>query len=167
MGEGRPGTVFVRSPLVSEGYLGATDGTGFRSSGEWSTVGDQGYVRNGALHIIGREGEMLISGGYNVYPSEVEGVLREEHPFSEAQVIGVPDAHLGVRVVAALHSSGVGGLTLEVLRGLMERRLPRHKVPREFYSIEHWPLTSSGKINKRTLTEWIGAGTDDGVHRIT
>ncbi|MGI5119109.1 class I adenylate-forming enzyme family protein [Marinactinospora thermotolerans] len=166
LGEGERGTVFVRSDIVSEGYLGPGDGTGFRRDGAWCTVGDQGYLRGGALHIIGREGEMLISGGHNVYPAEVEGALREARPLSEVQVLGLPDPHLGTRLVAVLRRSEAGHLAEEELRRHVERHLPRHKVPREFYSVDQWPLTSSGKISKRTLTEWIEAGRDDRVQRI-
>jgi long-chain acyl-CoA synthetase len=166
LGEGERGTVFVRSGIVSEGYLGASDGTGFRRQDSWCTVGDQGYVREGALHVLGREGEMLLSGGYNVYPSEVESVLREAATLSEARVLGLADPHVGTRLVAVLHRSEAETLTEEALREHAERRLPRHKVPREFYTVEHWPLTSSGKINRNALTEWMGKNTDDRVRRI-
>uniref|UniRef100_UPI0003659839 class I adenylate-forming enzyme family protein n=1 Tax=Nocardiopsis salina TaxID=245836 RepID=UPI0003659839 len=66
--EGQPGTVHLRSALVCAGYLRPTDGTGLRGDGTWVTVGDHGFMRDGVLHLLGREGDMIVSGGHNIHP---------------------------------------------------------------------------------------------------
>lgn len=101
---------------------------------------------------------MVVTGGHNVYPSEVEAVLRGLAGVDDALVWGVPDRYLGSILVAALSGPGVPELTqAEVLRRCSSR-LPRHKVPRRIYAVTKWPLTRSGKISRTRIEEWIGHG---------
>jgi acyl-CoA synthetase (AMP-forming)/AMP-acid ligase II len=158
--DGRPGAVFVRSPLVSSGYLwGAEDGSGFRTDGAgWATVGDIGWLdETGALHLAGREGEMVITGGLNVYPAEVEQVLRGLPGIEQAVVLGVPDDYLGRRLVAVLSGPGVAGLTQRQAAELCLPHLPRYKIPRQLFAVaaSGWPMTRSGKVARKEIAEWI------------
>ncbi|MFB6439716.1 AMP-binding protein [Streptomyces sp. NPDC056411] len=153
---GTPGTVFVRSPLVSDGYVWG-EGS-FRTVGDWATVGDTGRLTaDGHLHLLGRGG-MVISGGLNVYPSEVEDALTRLAPIDTALVTAVPDDHLGQALVAVVSGTGPDHLGHTALRDLCATVLPRYQVPRRFYTLDAWPLTSSGKIARGRIEEWIARG---------
>ncbi|EJT01690.1 AMP-binding protein [Rhizobium sp. CCGE 510] len=139
-----PGTIFVRSDLIADGYLWGDDGQAFRVTEAGATVGDLGKLdENGMLRVIGRAGGMMISGGNNVYPAEVESALKACPGVEDAVVFGLPDAYYGQRIVAV-----VSGETMDakILADHCADRLVRYKIPRQFYHIESWPMTSSGKI---------------------
>jgi long-chain acyl-CoA synthetase len=160
-GQGRPGTVAVRSPLVCDGYLWGSDGKGFRTDGTWASVGDIGWLDpEGALHLVGREGGMVITGGLNVYPTEVEDALRRVDGIEEAVVLGMPDEYLGRRLVAIVCGVEAGRMSQDKLMNLCAVLLPRYKIPRQFFMIDSWPLTQSGKIARRELEDWISNGSE-------
>ncbi|MEU5692302.1 AMP-binding protein [Actinosynnema sp. NPDC020468] len=156
---GVPGAVHVRGPLVSSGYVWGDDGTAFRTDGEWATVGDHGLLDEaGELHLVGRAGAMVITGGHNVYPSEVETALRRLDGVDEAVVVGLPDEYLGTVLVAVVSGPGARALsTADVRRGCADH-LPRHKIPRRVFVVRDWPLTPSGKIVRARVEEWLAAG---------
>ncbi|MEU4804098.1 AMP-binding protein [Actinosynnema sp. NPDC023587] len=161
---GTPGAIHVRGPLVSSGYVWGDDGTAFRTDGEWSTVGDHGWLDEaGELHLVGRAGAMVITGGHNVHPSEVESALRRLAGVDEAVVLGRPDDYLGSVLVAVVSGPGAAGLTRSAVLRRCAAHLPRHEVPRRVYAVRDWPLTRSGKIVRARLEEWI----DDGDSRLT
>ncbi|WP_017625329.1 class I adenylate-forming enzyme family protein [Nocardiopsis chromatogenes] len=176
---GRTGTVFVRGPLASSGYLWGDDGegeedrgaerrppravegggSGFRTDGDWATVGDLGRLsEDGELHLAGRSGGMVITGGHNVYPGEVEAALVRLEGLDEAAVLGLPDDYLGQVVAAVVSGPGSEGLTRARLRADCEALLPRYKVPRCLWAAREWPLTRSGKVSRTVLEEWIAHG---------
>jgi long-chain acyl-CoA synthetase len=155
------GTVFVRSPLVCDGYLWADDDRGLRRDGEWATVGDLGRLApDGTLRVVGRQDGMVVTGGLNVYPAEVESVLRRIEGVEEAMVTGVADAHLGSLLVAVLSGPGAARLTHAALMAECRDHLPRYKVPRRVYATRRWPLTASGKVARRVVEEWIADGDE-------
>lgn len=165
---GSTGTVFVRGPLASSGYLWGDDGqeprppstaAGFRRDGDWATVGDLGRLsEDGELHLAGRSGGMVITGGHNVYPGEVEAALTRLEGLEEAVVLGLPDAYLGQVPAAVVSGPGVRGLTLARLRAEAGALLPRYKVPRRVWAAREWPLTRSGKVSRTALEDWIAHG---------
>ncbi|MBE2998062.1 acyl--CoA ligase [Nocardiopsis sp. HNM0947] len=161
--EGEPGTVHLRSPLVCAGYLRPTDGTGLRGDGAWFTVGDQGFLRDGTLHLLGREGDMIVSGGHNIHPAEVESALLEHPALTAAHVLGLPDPRLGSRPVAFVHRTEAAGLTAADLRAHLADRLPPHRLPRGFRTVADWPLTTSGKVDAKQILDRMEA--DDGSVR--
>lgn len=164
--EGEPGTVYLRSALVCAGYLRTTDGTGLRGDGTRFTVGDQGFLRDGVLHLLGREGDMIVSGGHNIHPAEVESALLEHPALTAAHVLGLPDPRLGSRPVAFVHRAEAAGLTAADLRAHLADRLPPHCLPRGFRTVAHWPLTTSGKVDPNQILDRMEA--DDGsVRRLT
>lgn len=156
---GEAGLVFVRSAMLSAGYLGETDGTGFRMVDGWATVGDRGRLDGrGFLHLIGREGDMLISGGLNVFPAEVEAALKAAPEIEEAYVFGRADAYWGQEVCAVVRWAGAATLTAAEVRAWCRGRLDAHKCPRHVYVVSELPLTGSGKVSGATLRAWVAAG---------
>jgi acyl-CoA synthetase (AMP-forming)/AMP-acid ligase II len=152
----RDGIVWVKSKMISHGYLGAVDGAGFRRDGDWATVGDRGAIdRNGFLTLLGREGDMIVTAGVNVYPSEVESVL-ESHPAIEtAAVFGIDDPRWGQVVAAAVVMRA--GTTFD--RGALEAHcrglLPSAKVPRRWVCAPALPRTTSGKVIRAGLSSLV------------
>lgn len=156
------GTVFVKSPHPIEGYLIAEGKHAFVREGEWASVGDLGALdASGNLTLAGRADGMVITGGYNVYPEEIAAVLSEAPDIAEAVVLARPDTYLGESLVAVVRSDS----TPLALAGFCASRMARYKVPRAFYLVREWPLTSSGKIARATLARWLEKG-DNRLERL-
>lgn len=157
---GLPGTVWVRSAMLSDGYIGATaDSAGYREQDGWGTVGDYGWLdADGWLRLVGREGDMLISGGLNVYPAEVEAVLRAHPAVAEAVVFGLPDPYWGDLVSAVVWWRGTARASVEALRAWCHGRLEGYKAPRRVFAADAMPLTGSGKIARAALRDTARAG---------
>ncbi|MFC3991141.1 class I adenylate-forming enzyme family protein [Actinoplanes siamensis] len=156
----RPGLVYVRSPLVSDGYL-TEERSGFRRDGQWCTVGDYGHLDAGRLHILGREGDMVIVGGNNIYPSEVEAALRSFGAIEDAYVVAVDDPLRGAKLVAIVSAADADRLDIARLRAHLAARLPRYKLPRALAAVSRWPMTNSGKVSKEALrVAYLAAGPD-------
>ena len=158
--EGRPlpagtaGTIQVVSDFVCDGYLWGDDGAAFARVGGWCTVGDQGVIdESGVLHLLGRRADMIVSGGTNVYPQEVEAALHAVPGVQAAVVTGRPDAARGSRVVAAV----VAGPELDaaLLRSACVRALAGAHRPRDFFRLTELPVTPAGKVSRSLLARWI------------
>jgi long-chain acyl-CoA synthetase len=150
--QGEIGTIHVRGDLAIDGYLWGGRQSGFRRDGPWATVGDIGRLNNdGSLSILGREGGMVITAGHNVYPQEIETALTEIPGIETAVVLGLSDPVRGQRLAALVD----GTTPLDEIRAQLAMRLPRYKLPRHFYRLGTWPLTSSGKPDRRTLKRWL------------
>ncbi|XVX20901.1 AMP-binding protein [Actinomycetota bacterium] len=146
--EGEIGRVFCGNELVFDGY---TSGATREFADGMVSTGDLGRVRGGLLFLGGREDDMVVSGGENVYPSEVESAL-EHHPgVREVAVVGVPDADFGERLAAYVVRSGEGALTEEDVRDHVRATLARHCVPREVRFVDELPRNATGKVLKRDL----------------
>lgn len=150
------GNICVRSGMVSNGYLWGDDGEALRSFGDWYTVGDQGYLLDGELHILGRRADMILTAGRNVYPHEVELALAAVPGVAAAVAAGMPDDLRGQRIVAGVVASH-GGLTATQLRAGLEDILSRHKRPLQYYLLPELPTTDRGKVSRNLLMEWINA----------
>ncbi|MGO7039036.1 class I adenylate-forming enzyme family protein [Rhizobium acaciae] len=152
------GTIFVRSDLIADGYLWGDDGQAFRVTEAGATVGDLGELdADGMLRVIGRAGGMMISGGNNVYPAEVESALKACPGVEDAIVFGLPDAYFGQRIVAV-----VSGETTDpkILADHCAQMLGKYKTPKQFYHIRSWPMTSSGKISRGQVERAVVSGGD-------
>lgn len=162
-GTGEAGEIFVRSPYLSLGYLWSTAGEELRREGGWASVGDQGHLdAEGRLHVIGRKGRMVITGGMNVYPDEVESVLRQLPGVDDAVVTGVADDYLGSALVAVLgcaDSTSVPALSAVV--AACRAVLPTYKVPVRFHLVSALPRTSSGKVMRAEVDRWIARGSGE------
>jgi acyl-CoA synthetase (AMP-forming)/AMP-acid ligase II len=152
--DGESGNICVRSALVSNGYLWGDDGQALRSFNGWFTVGDQGYLDAGELHILGRRADMILTSGKNVYPHEVELALAAVPGVAAAVAAGMPDDLRGQRVVAGVVPAH-GGITAMQLRAGLEDILARDKRPVQYYVLTELPITDRGKVSRNLLLEWI------------
>jgi fatty-acyl-CoA synthase len=115
------------------------------------STGDLGYVRDGLLFVAGRDDEMIISGGENVYPREVEDLLSNLDGVTEVAVLGVPDDEFGQRLAAFV--VGAKTLTAEQVRDHVRANLARFSVPRDVFFLDELPRNAAGKVVKRQLRE--------------
>ncbi|ACL39827.1 AMP-dependent synthetase and ligase [Pseudarthrobacter chlorophenolicus A6] len=152
--EGGYGNICVRSGMVSNGYLWGDDGEALRSFGDWHTVGDQGYLAQDGLHILGRRADMILTSGRNVYPHEVELALCAVPGVSAAIAAGMPDDLRGQKVVAGVVPSH-GGITATQLRSGLEDILARDKRPLQYFVLAELPVTDRGKVSRSLLLDWI------------
>src|SRR3954451_22844351 len=149
---GETGRIFVGSDLVFEGYTGGgskeTDAAGLMSTG------DMGHIdEDGRLFIDSREDDMIVSGGENVYPGEVEELLAKHPKIADAAVIGVEDKDFGQRLKAFVVTSGGSELAEDEVKDYVKDRLARYKVPREVEFLDELPRNATGKVVKRELQE--------------
>ncbi len=146
---GVTGRIFVGSELLFEGYTGGGDKD--RLAGLMAT-GDVGHFdAEGRLFIDGRDDDMIVSGGENVFPAEVEDLLAAAPGVREVAVIGVPDEQFGQRLRAVVSLAPGAALTESDLQDHVRRHLARYKVPREIVFVDELPRTATGKILKREL----------------
>ena len=141
------------------GYDGEAQDTTIDADG-WLHMGDLGTMdERGYLRVTGRLKDMIIRGGMNLYPREIEDVLFEHPSVAQASVVGVPDETWGEVVGAVVTSSAAAApVDVEALSAYCRERLARHKVPVRWYLIDAFPLTPSGKIQKFKLLELIASG---------
>ncbi len=152
---GEVGVIDVRGPNVFKGYWRMPEKTkaefrddGFFISGDLGMIDDQGYI-----NIVGRDKDLIISGGYNVYPAEIEGALDAIKGVGESAVIGVPHADFGEGVTAVVAPRGGAALEEDQIRKTLAARLARYKVPKRVFFVARLPRNSMGKIEKNVLRE--------------
>jgi fatty-acyl-CoA synthase len=147
---GQVGRVFLRSGLAFSGYIG---GGGKEVIDGFMNTGDLGHLdAAGRLFIDGRSDDMVISGGENVFPGEVEEALAAHPQVAEVAVIGVPDDQFGQRLRAFVVARPGAELTEEVLKTYLKDRVARFKVPRDFVFVAELPRNALGKVLKRNLS---------------
>lgn len=153
---GQIGSIYVRNSTQFDGYTsGRTKDfhEGFMSSG------DIGYLDDaGRLFVVGRDDEMIVSGGENVYPIEVEKTLTAHACVAEASVIGVDDEQFGQRLAAFVVLNDGGSVTPEELKQHVRENLANYKVPREITVLDELPRNSTGKIVRRDLLARVNGG---------
>jgi fatty-acyl-CoA synthase len=150
---GQTGRIFVGNALIFDGYTGG--GHKEVVDGLMST-GDVGHFdRAGRLFVDGRDDEMIVSGGENVFPREVEELLLAHERISDVAVIGVPDAKWGQRLCAFLVLKPGAALTADEVKEHVRANLARFKVPREVVFVEQLPRNPSGKVLKRELAATV------------
>jgi acyl-CoA synthetase (AMP-forming)/AMP-acid ligase II len=152
--DGAHGNISVRSGMVSNGYLWGDDGQALRCLDGWYTVGDQGYLANGILHILGRRSDMIITAGKNVYPHEVELALASVPGIEVAVAAGAPDDIRGQKVIAGVVPA-YGAVTATQLRTGLDGLLARDKWPLQYYVLSELPITDRGKVSRMVLLDWI------------
>jgi len=152
---GAQGEILVRGPNVIKGYWGQAEATAKAIDAEgWFHTGDAGFLdEEGFLTISDRIKDMLISGGENVYPAEVESELMRHPAIAEVGVIGEPDAQWGERVVAVVALKPGASLTLEELRGFAEANVAQYKLPKRLEIVPALPRNATGKILKYQLRQ--------------
>jgi acyl-CoA synthetase (AMP-forming)/AMP-acid ligase II len=155
MPTGEVGTIYVRNSTQFDGY---TSGSTKNFHDGYMNSGDIGYLdQAGRLFVVGRDDEMIVSGGENVYPIEVEKILVTHPDVAEAAVIGVDDEQFGQRLAAFVVLTGEGtGATADELKQFVRENLANYKVPREITVLDELPRNSTGKIVRRDLQERVG-----------
>ena len=153
--QGEIGIIEVRGPNVFKGYWGMPEKTAeeLRPDG-WFITGDLGLVDpDGYVQIVGRNKDLIISGGLNVYPKEVELLLDEQPGVKESAVIGVPHPDFGEAVLAVLVPAGDREPDLEAIGEALGRSLARFKQPKRFELVDELPRNTMGKVQKAALRE--------------
>jgi len=147
---GEPGELCVRGPLGMTGYYRAPEATaktidadGFLHTGDLGTLDQNGYVR-----ILGRVRDVIIRGGENIYPAEVEDALLRHPSVAGAAVVGVPDQKWGQQVGAAVQLKEGCNISPEALEEFISSRVAHFKIPRNWLFLSEFPLTPNGKVSK-------------------
>ncbi|MGQ0838969.1 long-chain-fatty-acid--CoA ligase [Actinokineospora sp.] len=151
------GEIVIRGHNVMKGYLGLPEVTAAAFRGGWFHSGDLGYVdEDGFYFIVDRSKDLVIRGGYNVYPREVEEVLYTHPDIAEAAVIGKPDDRLGEEVVAVVARKPDTDLSAEDVIAFCKERMAAYKYPREVRFVPSLPKGPTGKILKSDLRAATG-----------
>ena len=154
LGVGEVGELIIRGPQVMKGYWNMPEETAVTLRDGWLYTGDIAKMdEDGYFYIVDRKKEMIIAGGYNIYPRDIEEVLYELPGVVEAAAAGVPDKYRGETVWAFLVLEDGISMTEEEVRNFCRERLARYKVPRVVQFMDELPKTTVGKILRRRLTE--------------
>jgi len=165
MPPGEVGEVVVDGPTVMSGYLDLPAETAEALRGGWLHTGDLGRLdEGGLLTLVDRAKDVVITGGYNVYPREVEDVLLADPAVADVAIVGVPDAEWGERVVAFVVPAAGAALDAAVLDRRCLDAIARHKRPKEYRVVDALPRSAAGKVLKTALREeHAGAPTTGGT----
>ncbi|WP_018921669.1 long-chain-fatty-acid--CoA ligase [Salsuginibacillus kocurii] len=151
---GEVGELAVRGPQVMKGYWKRPEETNASFHEDWLLTGDMAYRdKHGFFYIVDRKKEMIIAGGFNIYPREIEEVLYEHDDVQEAVVIGVPDPYRGETVKAFVVPKEGETVNEQELNSFCRERLASYKVPRAYEFRKELPKTMVGKVLKRVLAE--------------
>jgi O-succinylbenzoic acid--CoA ligase len=151
------GEILVRGPAVMMGYADRPDATARVLTDGWLRTGDLGYLdEDGYLYVLDRREDLVISGGENIYPAEVEAVLREHPAVDDAAVAGLPDATWGQVAAAAVVCRPGASVSEAALIAHCEARLARYKVPRMIAFVADLPRSSGGKILRLAAVAQMG-----------
>ncbi len=155
------GEILVRGPIVTKGYWNRPEATAEAFTGDWFHTGDIAVRdEDGFTFLVDRSKDMYISGGENVYPTEVENRLLDVPGVAEAAVIGVPDEKWGEVGSAYVVAQDGVELTEEGIRQDLSNRLARYKMPHHLTFVTELPRTATGKVKKHVLREGIKASLD-------
>ncbi len=153
MTDGEVGQIFIRGENVMKGYWQRPDATEEVMVEGWFATGDMAVRdKDGLYAIVDRKKDLIIRGGYNVYPREVEEVLYEHPGVLEAAVVGMPHAQLGEEVAAAVVAKPGQQLDLAELKAFVKDKVAGYKYPRVIWAVEELPKGPTGKILKREIT---------------
>ena len=160
-----PGELCTRGYSVMRGYWNdaeqtaeAIDEAGWMHTGDLATIDEDGYV-----NIVGRSKDMIIRGGENIYPREIEEFLYSHPLIKDVQIIGVPDARYGEEIAAFVIARTSDPIDTEAVREFCRGKIAHYKIPRYVISVDEFPMTISGKIQKFKLREqairWLDLGS--------
>ncbi|MFZ0091318.1 MAG: long-chain fatty acid--CoA ligase [Solirubrobacteraceae bacterium] len=162
VGPGEPGEIVMRGPFVMKGYWDRPDATDEVMRGGWFHTGDIATIdEDGYLFIVDRKKDLIIRGGYNVYPREIEEILYTHPGVLEAAVVGVPDDSLGEEVGAAVVLKPGEHATPDDLRDFTRAKVAAYKYPRVVWFLDELPKGPTGKILKREIELPDVAGTEE------
>lgn len=149
---GGSGELVVKGPQVMKGYWKDKEETEKVLKNGWLFTGDIGYMtEDGFFYVIDRQGDMIIAGGYNIYPREVEEVLFEHESIQEAAVVGVSDSYRGETVMAVVVLKEGHEVTEKELNKFTRKSLASYKIPRIYQFVDELPKTTVGKVLKKEI----------------
>ena len=153
---GEYGQVIVRGETVMQGYYNNPKANNRTLRDGWLHTGDIGYMdEDGDLFIVQRRTDLIVTGGENVYPAEVENILRAHTAVKEVAVVGVSDAEWGQRVATMIVLKAKTDINTDELEGYIRKKLAGYKIPRLWRFVEALPQTSSGKIERKRVVELL------------
>ena len=151
---GREGTIYACNPIPFLGYHENQDATRAMRTGHWETGGDVGFMdERGFLQILDRKKDIIVSGGENIYPAEIERVLADHPKILEVAVVGVPDEKWGESPRACVVACSGESLTIEEVVAFCDGKIARFKHPRSLFTLDALPRNSMGKVLRRELRE--------------
>ena len=154
--QGSTGEILIKGDNIMSGYWQAPQATAAVLADGWFHSGDMGHQDGeGYLFVDGRSKEMIISGGENIYPAEIENLLIESPDIAEASVIGRPDERWGEIVVAVVVPKGDRSVSSETVLKMLEGRIARYKHPKEVVVVEALPKTALGKVRKEDVRKMV------------
>ena len=157
--DGEPGELLVRGPQVFAGYWGDPEATAAAMlPGGWLRTGDMVHREESFLWMADRRRELILTGGFNVYPSQVEAAIRDMDGVADVAVVGMDAGARGETVVAAVvpaQGAAPGAITLESVRAHAERTLPHYALPRRLEIIDEMPRSVIGKVMRRQVREML------------
>ncbi|MGA5541309.1 acyl-CoA synthetase [Mycobacterium sp. NPDC051198] len=152
-GANRRGRIFIRNGAPFQGY---TDGRTKQIIDGYMSSGDMGHFdENGLLFVDGRDDDMIVSGGENVFPQEVENLLEERDDIAEVAVVGVDDVEFGKRLRAFIVAEPGASPDAAEIKLHVKNNLARHKVPRDVVFVDELPRNATGKLLRRVLVEMV------------
>ncbi|MFD2043719.1 o-succinylbenzoate--CoA ligase [Ornithinibacillus salinisoli] len=153
------GEIAVKGPMVTKGYFHNQDATKKSFQDEWLLTGDLGYLDDdGFLYVVDRRKDLIISGGENIYPSEIESVLSAMNGIKEIGIVGKQDGTWGQVPIAFIVSNNE--LTKEEIYQFAEKRLAKYKIPKEVYFVDALPRNASNKLVRNKLLSTINRRSD-------
>ncbi|OKL49254.1 AMP-binding protein [Boudabousia marimammalium] len=164
---GERGEILCRGPQVFKGYLNNPEETANTKWKDWLRTGDIGYFdpERKTIVMADRAKEMIISGGFNVYPSQVENIVRMMPGIEDVAVVGVPNATSGEKIVAAIVLDGTARVDLDELYKWAEKKLSHYAMPRQLEIVEELPRSQVGKVLRRVVREQLLAA-QEGVSKL-
>jgi O-succinylbenzoic acid--CoA ligase len=161
---GEPGEILVSGPTVTPGYWRDPEATARAIREGWLHTGDVGRLDgDGFLYVLDRRDDLVVSGGENVYPAEVEGHLLQHPGVENAAVVGLPDAEWGQAVAAAIVPRE--GFDADAVEAWLRQRLAGYKVPRRWVVVDALPVTASGKVQRHLVREMMAPTRPDAASR--
>jgi len=158
---GEPGEIFLQGPTITPGYVDRPEATAQALQDGWFATGDIGYLdKEGYLFVLDRRADLIISGGENVYPAEIESVLLSHPAVKEAGVCGQADSVWGQVPIAFVVLNEGSTLSSGELLDYTAQKLARYKQPRTVHFTEQLPRTSSGKLLRRELPQLMHTGIE-------
>jgi long-chain acyl-CoA synthetase len=151
--QGMPGEIQVKGPNVMKGYWNLPDATAAAIADGWFSTGDIARIdEDGYYYVVDRKKDLIIRGGYNVYPREVEEVLHEHPAVAQVVVIGIPHDTLGEEIGAAVVLKSGATVDPDELRAFAKQRVAAYKYPRRLWLVDSLPTGPTGKLLRRDVT---------------